>query len=304
MGVFGRFVELLNLYKRQSKNIPQQVSTLIGRLRDAEQTVYAVAGKRFEGLRVLEIGPGQKLRQTRFFARRNDVTAIDIDELVQSPNLGSYWRMLRANGMTRVFKTAARRWLGIDAAYEAEMTKQLGTPTPTKLDVRRMDAAAMTFDEQTFDLVYSYSVFEHLPDSAGVLRDIVRVLRPGGVAYISLHLYTSDNGCHDARIFSGQRKNLPLWSHLRAAHAPNVRPNSYLNKLRIAEWMKLFETQMPGTLFRRLKYGEKRLLPEIAKLRAAGELEGYENDELLTTDFVAVWRKPDEPRGDDALREA
>ena len=102
-GLRGRLAECVNLYRRQARNIPNQVTTLIERLRQAERDVQSVGGRAFEGLRVLEIGPGQKLRQTKFFARRNDVVAIDIDELVQGGGLASYWRMLRANGPVRNF---------------------------------------------------------------------------------------------------------------------------------------------------------------------------------------------------------
>ncbi len=297
IGLKGRIVEFLNLYRRQSRNIPQQVSTLIDRMRGAENEVQAISGMSFDGLRVLEIGPGQKLRQTKYFARKNRVTAIDIDELVQGNSLASWWKMLRANGPIRVAKTAARKALGIDAAYEAEMERQLGSPTPKHLDVRRMDAASMTFEPGEFDLVYSYSVFEHLPECERVLADVARVLRPGGVAYISLHLYTSDSGCHDPRIFSGQREGLPLWAHLRPAYADRIHPNSFLNRLRLAQWVGLFEKHMPGTIFRKMQYGEKRLRPEVEKLHAASELAEYTDDELLTTDFVAIWRKPDNGDG-------
>jgi Methyltransferase domain len=52
-------------------------------------------------------------------------------------------------------------------------------------------------------LVYSFNVFEHLPDPAVVLAGKIRVTRPGGFVLTHFHLYSSDSGGHDARILAG-----------------------------------------------------------------------------------------------------
>jgi hypothetical protein len=125
-----------------------------------------------------------------------------------------------------------------------------------------------------------------------VLDEVIRVLRPGGAAYISLHLYTSENGCHDPRIFSGHREGLPFWPHLRPAHSEKVRCNAYLNKVRLAEWEKLFAEKFPGAKVVQLQYANDTLRPELVTLRKEGELADYTDDELLTVDLAAVWKKP------------
>ncbi len=51
--------------------------------------------------------------------------------------------------------------------------------------VRAMDATRLDFQNASFDLVYSFNVFEHLNDPAATFAEIVRVLRPGGVAHIA-----------------------------------------------------------------------------------------------------------------------
>lgn len=40
------------------------------------------------------------------------------------------------------------------------------------------------FDNESFDMVATYSVLHHVPDYLAVVREFVRVLKPGGVVYI------------------------------------------------------------------------------------------------------------------------
>lgn len=43
-----------------------------------------------------------------------------------------------------------------------------------------MDAVALEFDDEQFDHVYSFHAIEHIMDAAAALREMHRVLRPGG----------------------------------------------------------------------------------------------------------------------------
>ena len=45
---------------------------------------------------------------------------------------------------------------------------------------RHMDAMAMTFEPDSFDAVWAFECLFHMPDRVQVLRQIARVLRPGG----------------------------------------------------------------------------------------------------------------------------
>ena len=45
----------------------------------------------------------------------------------------------------------------------------------------------MPFADDSFDVVYSNGVLHHTPDTAGAVREIHRVLRPGGQARVMLY---------------------------------------------------------------------------------------------------------------------
>jgi ubiquinone/menaquinone biosynthesis C-methylase UbiE len=49
------------------------------------------------------------------------------------------------------------------------------------------DAENLPFADATFDVVYSFGVLHHTPDTARSLREVRRVLRPGGEAVVMLY---------------------------------------------------------------------------------------------------------------------
>jgi SAM-dependent methyltransferase len=72
-------------------------------------------------------------------------------------------------------------------------------PRATEAGARllRMDAARMGFDDESFDVVYSYDALEHVTSPEVVLREAIRVLRPGGAMFLEFGpLYRSAFGEH------------------------------------------------------------------------------------------------------------
>ena len=49
------------------------------------------------------------------------------------------------------------------------------------------DGEQLPFASDTFDVVYSNGVLHHTPDTAGAIREVHRVLRPGGTAKVMLY---------------------------------------------------------------------------------------------------------------------
>ncbi len=58
---------------------------------------------------------------------------------------------------------------------------------------RVADAERLDFPDNTFDLVYSHGVLHHTPDTAGAIKEVHRVLKPGGRAMIMLYHRNSYN---------------------------------------------------------------------------------------------------------------
>lgn len=65
------------------------------------------------------------------------------------------------------------------------------------------DAENLGFRDETFDLVYSNGVLHHTPDTARAVREVHRVLRPGGTALVMLYHRDSYNYWINIRVLRG-----------------------------------------------------------------------------------------------------
>lgn len=268
-----------------------RIARELARLREIERFVERETGAPAEGMRVLDLGAGQLLLHAAFFARHNEVTAIDRDVIVVGFDPAGYWRMLRANGLKRTVKTAGRKALGFDRRYRSTLARAAGAARLPRVKAREMDASALAFESGSFDLAYSMLVLPHLGEPRASLEEIARVIRPGGLAYFLFTNYTSPSGALDIRAVAG-RSALPPWAHLRPEFRDAVHANAYQNKLRLPEWQTLFDAVMPGAELSLAPPASAGLLDEAERLRASGELSDYSRDELVTSDVTVVWRKP------------
>jgi len=52
------------------------------------------------------------------------------------------------------------------------------------ISLRRIDAKSLPFADGSFDIVMSNSIVHHIPEPAGCLGEMVRVLKPGGLLFV------------------------------------------------------------------------------------------------------------------------
>lgn len=54
---------------------------------------------------------------------------------------------------------------------------------------KAVDITDITFDNDSFDLIMCTHVLEHIPDDKKAMRELYRVLKPGGMAFLNVPLF-------------------------------------------------------------------------------------------------------------------
>ena len=119
------------------------------------------------GDRVLDMGCGAGRHAFEVYRRGADVTALD----TSLAELGEVARMCAA----------------MAAEGEAPATAHVG--------VIAGDATTMPFGNGSFDTVIAAEVLEHIPDDQRAIDEIARVLRPGGIAAVTVPSWLPERIC-------------------------------------------------------------------------------------------------------------
>jgi len=107
------------------------------------------------------------------------------------------------------------------------------------IEYRIYDGRSLPFGDAEFDVVWSWSVFEHLRWPAITLGEVARVLRPDGVMIARIDLrdhYALRPGPWREREEWLNCLRYPAWLWWLASS----RRAAYVNRLRASEWMTLF----------------------------------------------------------------
>jgi SAM-dependent methyltransferase len=135
------------------------------------------------------------------------------------------------------------------------------------LDPNRIQAAfgeALPFSDQTFDIIYSSYVLEHVRDPEKVVTEAVRVLKPGGVAVFELPNHLSYFEGHyfvpmPPLVFNF----LPFWVKLLGRDPTFARTlHTEINPLWCRRTVKKINRTYPVTL---VTLGQKDFLDRLAK---------------------------------------
>jgi ubiquinone/menaquinone biosynthesis C-methylase UbiE len=80
------------------------------------------------------------------------------------------------------FARAGARLTGIDLTQRCiDLTRARFAQQGLRSRLLQMDAERLDFDDDSFDVVYSFGVLHHTPSPERAFREVRRVLRPGGV---------------------------------------------------------------------------------------------------------------------------
>jgi SAM-dependent methyltransferase len=150
------------------------------------------------------------------------------------------------------------------------------------------DVGRLPFRNESFDLITSVAAFEHFLDVPAVADELVRVLRPGGVVWALIHLFTCPSGGHNVTFTQFPLRKIPSgvdgWDHLRRRQLPFTVP---LNEWRRDQYLQTFAERLDILKhYCAFREGSELLSPEIAR-----ELSDYSADELTCNSYVIVARK-------------
>ncbi|MHB8105269.1 MAG: class I SAM-dependent methyltransferase [Dehalococcoidales bacterium] len=128
-------------------------------------------------------------RRVRAMERANYILS-----LVHDKNINTYLELGCWDGMVCwALQKNGKSVVGIDNRAEGldERAKREG------VKFVQADASALGFKDGSFDFVFSYASFEHFADPEKVLKEAMRVVRPGGYIYLNFGpLYMSPWGLH------------------------------------------------------------------------------------------------------------
>lgn len=91
----------------------------------------------------------------------------------------------------------------------------ISKPSGPNYNIIECDGRKLTFEDNSFDYVYSIGVFEHIADLDKVFQEIERVLKPGGEVYAFFEpIFTCINGHHYQNLISEDNTLIPPYGHL------------------------------------------------------------------------------------------
>jgi SAM-dependent methyltransferase len=264
---------------------------LFDQVRRDERRMEERLGRPISGIRILEIGPGQGMERARYFGSKNTLLGMDLDVLPTGMDVGGYYDLYKKNGLGRLVKTLGRRMILAEANTKA-WRRATGIDNLRYPEFIHGDICAMVPGKSSFDMVMSWSVFEHLPDPKAAVKNVIEALKPGGIFYISIHLYTANNGHHDIRAFTGDEDTLPLWGHLRPSTKAQINPSAYLNEWRLSQYRDMFRELAPGHGEFLECFDNPQRYGPMLKGALRDELAQYTEEELTAVDVAFVWKKP------------
>jgi SAM-dependent methyltransferase len=84
----------------------------------------------------------------------------------------------------KILHFAPERHLAIRISEQAPAEYVRADLDPANSDIRKIDATAIPFGDDTFDFLIANHILEHIPDYRQALSEFYRILNPGGIAIL------------------------------------------------------------------------------------------------------------------------
>jgi SAM-dependent methyltransferase len=152
------------------------------------------------------------------------------------------------------------------------------------------DGTALPFRSESFDLVLSHSVIEHVASAESYLRECHRVLRPSGILFLQTPPYLSFAGSHLSRL------RIPIPIHLLLPRSWAFRLNYEIARKR-PEWLE--EPRESNTFKLKAERGETKeddLVQRVTVARVHGWLSRAGFDVLREERHVSGFFTRNVPR--------
>ena len=90
--------------------------------------------------------------------------------------------------IAQLLASKSKSFSGIDLTdYAYNSTSKRMETFSIKANIQQMDAENMTFEDNSFDYIWSWGVIHHSSDTERILQEMYRVLRPGGCATVMIY---------------------------------------------------------------------------------------------------------------------
>lgn len=288
------------IYRKHRRYTGREVSRYWQRYLALTELLQSRTGRRLKDARVLELGCGQRAALPLLFAAQGaEAEGVDVEAPTYQMDLGMFRRVWRTNGAERAMKSVIRNIL-FDRRFFRELGRVSGArlaPFPP-IRIHVGDAAGLSLPANSYHLVFSFEVMEHVADVEMVVRNLNEWLHPDGVAYVLIHLFPSLSGghCMDWHLAleldpTGCRPppSVPPWDHLLESRYP---ANLYLNRMRIDEYRSAFRRHMTVVDEQTTCEGQ-----HLLHLAPPELLREYSREELTTSNLVLILRKKSRPSG-------
>lgn len=273
--------EFVDLYDYHKKHCVKNAASKIEYFRRFKSRCLKLLNKPMTELKILDIGCGKTYPFSYLFhLEGSQVTSLDTQCI--TTGIDKYARMLWEDGIKVSLKSLLRDILFTPTERKILKAGVEASNKSSKITFIRSSAKEIPSPDNSFDVVFSFCAFEHIPNVEKAISECARVVTPEGLIYITYHLFTSVSGGHHTRWFypdSDPPSDIPPWFHLRGQWDKYMHGMDYgLNSYTLEDYRRAFGLHVVVLEeFSDKVEGQKFLTDDVRR-----DLVQYSEEELLS----------------------